>query len=83
MRRAGHVKRHDADNWKIPRDIVERGQAYDLGLGGDGLRTRTLSTLNLDQQIGRDGATWLDREVVARERSGSPTAGLAERSKKP
>jgi hypothetical protein len=30
LRRAGHVERIDADNWKIPRDIVERGQAYDL-----------------------------------------------------
>jgi hypothetical protein len=39
--------------------------AYDLGRGGDGLRVRILSTLALEQQIGRDGATWLDRELVA------------------
>jgi Protein of unknown function (DUF3363) len=30
---------------------------------------RTLSTLSLDQQIASDGATWLDRELTARDRS--------------
>jgi len=68
LRRAGHAERIDADHWKIPKDIVERGQAYDLSQGGDGLKVRTLSALNLDQQIGSDGATWLDRELTARER---------------
>jgi hypothetical protein len=43
LRRAGHVERIDADNWKIPKDIVGRGQAYDLSQGGDGLRTDALS----------------------------------------
>jgi Protein of unknown function (DUF3363) len=32
-RRAGHVERIDADHWKIPYDIVERGQGYDLSSG--------------------------------------------------
>jgi type IV secretory pathway VirD2 relaxase len=68
LRRAGHVERIDADHWNIPKDIVERGQAYDLGQGGDGLRVRTLSALNLEKQIGSHGATWLDRELIARER---------------
>jgi type IV secretory pathway VirD2 relaxase len=67
LRRAGHVERIDADNWKIPKDIVERGQAYDLSQGG-GLRIRTLSALNLEQQIGSDGATWLDRGLTSRDR---------------
>ena len=31
----------------------------------DGLRIRTLSTIDLDRQIGSDGATWLDRQIVA------------------
>jgi type IV secretory pathway VirD2 relaxase len=39
LRRAGHVERIDADHWKVPKDIVERGQAYDLSQGGDGLRS--------------------------------------------
>jgi Protein of unknown function (DUF3363) len=41
--------------------------AYDLSRGGDGRRIRTFSSLDLDKQIGSDGATWLDRELVARD----------------
>jgi type IV secretory pathway VirD2 relaxase len=76
LRRAGHVERIDADHWKVPKDIVERGQAYDLSQGGDGLRVRTLSTLNLEKQIGSHGATWLDRELVARERMATADSGF-------
>jgi len=36
LRRAGHVERIDADNWRVPKDIVERGQAHDLSQGGTG-----------------------------------------------
>jgi hypothetical protein len=68
LRRAGHVERIDDDHWKVPKDIVVRGQAYDLAQGGDGLKLRTLATLNLERQIGSDGATWLDRMLTARER---------------
>jgi hypothetical protein len=68
LRRAGHVERIDAGNWKVPKDIVERGQAYDLSQGGDGLRTRTLSAISLDQQIASDGTTWLDRQIIADDR---------------
>jgi hypothetical protein len=63
------VERIDADHWRIPKDITDRGMAYDLSQGGDGLRVRTLSTLDLEQQIGSDGATWLDRELVASART--------------
>jgi hypothetical protein len=66
LRRAGHVERIDAEHWRIPDDIAERGMAYDLNRGGDGRRIRTFSSLDLDKQIGSDGATWLDRELVAR-----------------
>jgi hypothetical protein len=69
LRRAGHVERIDADNWRVPKDIVERGQAYDLNQGANGLRIRTLSAISLDQQIASDGATWLDRQIVADDRS--------------
>jgi hypothetical protein len=36
--------------------------------GGDSLRVRTLSTLDLEQQIRSDGATWLDRDLVSSDR---------------
>ena len=73
LRRAGHVERLDADQWRVPADIAERGMRYDLSRGGDGLAVRTLSTLDLQAQVGSDGATWLDRELVSRSRT--PLAG--------
>jgi type IV secretory pathway VirD2 relaxase len=76
LRRAGHVERIDADHWKVPKDILERGQVYDLSQGGDGLRVRTLSVLNLEKQIGSHGATWLDRELIARERIAIADSGF-------
>jgi hypothetical protein len=60
LRRAGHVERIDADHWRVPNDIVDSGMDYDLRPGGDGLRVRTLSTLDLEQQI-RD----LDRQIAS------------------
>jgi hypothetical protein len=43
--------------------------AHYLSQRGDSMRIRTLSTLDLEQQIGSDGATWLDRELVASTRA--------------
>ncbi len=74
LRRAGHVERINADHWKIPADIAERGIAYDAPGRAKDFSIRTLSTLDLERQIGSDGATWLDRELVADKRT-----SLAER----
>jgi type IV secretory pathway VirD2 relaxase len=76
LRRAGLVERIDADHWKVPKDIVERGQAYDLTQGGDGLRIRTLSAIGLDRQIASDGATWLDRQMTTNDRSDLRDSGF-------
>ena len=65
LRRAGHVERIDEDHWRIPKDIVDRGQTYDLSQGNNH-RVRVLSTFDLERQIPSDGATWLDRELAAR-----------------
>ncbi|MFN3807491.1 DUF3363 domain-containing protein [Asticcacaulis sp.] len=73
LRRAGHVERIDEDHWRVPKDLVTRGQSYDMKRGGDGTQVRTLSLLRLEVQINRLGATWLDREMS----SSSPT-GLSE-----
>ncbi|WP_187434991.1 DUF3363 domain-containing protein [Bradyrhizobium cytisi] len=67
LRRAGHVERLDEDHWRVPHDIVERGQAHDLAQGGNRPQLRTLSTLDLERQITSDGATWLDRQLIARD----------------
>jgi type IV secretory pathway VirD2 relaxase len=89
LRRAGHVDRLDADAWRIPEDIAERGMRYDLSRGGDGLSARILSTLDLEAQIGNDGATWLDRELTSTSRTpmaqagfGRDTASALERRKR-
>jgi type IV secretory pathway VirD2 relaxase len=76
LRRAGHVERIDDDHWRVPKDITDRGMAYDASRGGDGLRIRALSTLALEQQIGSDGATWLDRELASRSRTSLAQAGF-------
>jgi type IV secretory pathway VirD2 relaxase len=67
LRQAGHVERLDDDHWKIPDDLIERGQAYDRGRGGEGPRIKILSSEKLQRQIGAEAATWLDRELTARE----------------
>jgi hypothetical protein len=82
LRRAGQVERIDADNWKVPKDIVERGQAYDLSQGGNGLRIRTLSAIGLDRQIASDGATWLDRQIIAADRSEIRDSGFGREANK-
>ncbi|WP_292532635.1 DUF3363 domain-containing protein [Methylocystis sp.] len=76
LRRAGHVERLDADYWRVPDDITERGMRYDLSRGGDGLSVRILSTLDLEAQIGSDGATWLDRELTSQSRAPLTQAGF-------
>ncbi|MER8734214.1 DUF3363 domain-containing protein [Mesorhizobium sp. M1227] len=66
LRRAGHVERIDEDHWRIPENLPERGIAYDANTRGKDFSVRVLSTFDLDAQIGSDGATWLDRELVAK-----------------
>lgn len=67
LRRAGHVERLDDDRWEVPKDIIERGQAYDLA-GGRGVRLKILSLQDLERQVESRAATWLDRELTAADR---------------
>lgn len=69
LRRVGHVERIDADQWRIPADLPKRGQAYDLALDMTAIRVTVLSPTSLEQQIGHEGATWLDRELAFRQRT--------------
>ena len=59
LRRAGHVERVDADRWKVPKDIVERGQAYDLSQGGDAALPRAKS--NIGKRAGI--SAWITRSL--------------------
>jgi Protein of unknown function (DUF3363) len=78
LRRAGHAERIDADHWRVPADLPERGQAHDLARDRANIRISVLSPTGLDQQIGHDGATWLDRELVARQRSALASEGFGQ-----
>lgn len=67
LRRARIVERIDPDHWQIPPDFEQRAQAYDAGRGRQA-SIRLLSAYDLNRQITSDGATWLDRQLVSRER---------------
>lgn len=64
LRRAGIVERQDADHWRIPEDFPQRAAAYDAARSPKAT-VRLLSSLDLEAQIGSDGATWLDRRLVS------------------
>ena len=66
MRRlAGTVEREPDGTWVIAPDHLERAGAYERRQAKDApVVVQTLSTLPLDRQLGADGATWLDRELV-------------------
>jgi type IV secretory pathway VirD2 relaxase len=76
LRRAGHAERIDADHWRVPADLAERGQAYDLARDRANIRISVLSPTGLDQQIGHDGATWLDRELASHSRATLANTGF-------
>jgi type IV secretory pathway VirD2 relaxase len=81
LRRAGHAERMDADHWRVPADLPERGQAYDLARDRANIRVSVLSPTGLGQQIGHEGATWLDRELVSRHRVALADAGFGQEVK--
>jgi hypothetical protein len=58
-----HVRRLEA--LRRAADLPARGQAYDLVRDRANIRISVLSPTGLDQQIGSDGATWLDRELAS------------------
>ncbi|WP_242448096.1 relaxase/mobilization nuclease domain-containing protein [Komagataeibacter rhaeticus] len=64
LRRAGIVERLEADRWRIPEDFQQRSIAYDAAREPKAM-VRLLSAFDLEAQIGSDGATWLDRRLVA------------------
>jgi len=67
LRRVGIVERIDGDHWRIPGDFEKRATDYDAQRRGR-MTIRLLSNLDLEAQIGADGATWLDRELMSAHR---------------
>jgi type IV secretory pathway VirD2 relaxase len=75
LRRAGIVERLDADRWLIPEDFEARAAAYE-GDRGRNTRLRVLCAYDLDRQVTSHGATWLDRQLIGRDRSSLANGGF-------
>jgi Protein of unknown function (DUF3363) len=75
LRRAGIVERVNADKWLIPDEFETRTAAYDTAKGRRA-GIRLLSAFDLDRQITSDGATWLDRQLISRDRSSLARTGF-------
>jgi type IV secretory pathway VirD2 relaxase len=72
LRRAGIVERQAEGVWRIPKDLVARGHAYDRQRTG-GVDIHLHSHLPIDKQVTALGATWLDQRLVAGD---APTANV-------
>jgi len=77
LRRAGIAERIDTDQWRIPDDFESRAAAYDAGRNRQA-NVRIVSAARLEQQIGVDGATWLDRRLVSNESSDLASSGFGQ-----
>lgn len=77
LRRAGIVERIDADQWRIPDDLVSRAADHDAGRDRQA-SVRVLSSVDLQRQIGSDGATWLDRRLVHGETADLAPTGFGQ-----
>jgi type IV secretory pathway VirD2 relaxase len=62
----GGVTREPDGTWTIAPDHLDRAAAYEQAQAKTAsVIVDRLSKLTLDQQVGTDGATWLDRELVS------------------
>jgi Protein of unknown function (DUF3363) len=75
LHRAGIVERAGTNCWLIRDDLEVRARAYDAGRGRT-TSIRILSGCDLNQQVKSDGATWLDRRLVGRDRSPLAMSGF-------
>jgi type IV secretory pathway VirD2 relaxase len=73
LRRAGHVERLEEGVWRVPEDLVERGRQFDAERSG-GVAVTLHSHLSIADQSKALGATWLDRQLLARGCEVPPTA---------
>jgi len=75
LRRAGIVQRLNADRWLIPEDFEARLAAHEAAHGRR-TQMRVLCAYDLDRQVTSEGATWLDRQLVGRDRRSLATGGF-------
>jgi type IV secretory pathway VirD2 relaxase len=64
----GDLEREADGTWIIAADHLERAAAFEVQRARAApVVVNTLSSLPLDRQVGSDGATWLDRQLVGVE----------------
>ncbi|MEJ1962242.1 MAG: relaxase/mobilization nuclease and DUF3363 domain-containing protein [Gammaproteobacteria bacterium] len=63
LRRAGIVERVEDGIWRVPADLVGRGQAYDVQRA-NGALVDVHSYVPIERQTRAIGATWLDRQLI-------------------
>lgn len=62
---AGTVEREADGTWIIATDHIERAAAFEVQQAKSApVIVETLSAIPLDRQVGSDGVTWLDRQLV-------------------
>tara|TARA_R110002126_G_scaffold185860_1_gene334471 strand:+ start:20252 stop:22219 length:1968 start_codon:yes stop_codon:yes gene_type:complete len=65
-RTTGKIEREPNGTWVIAPDHLDRVTEYERGQAKAApVIVEKLSHLSLEQQVGSDGATWLDRELIA------------------
>jgi type IV secretory pathway VirD2 relaxase len=74
LRRARIVERYEEGRWRLPERFLERAAAYEQKRGV----LRTVSLLDLEAQIRSQGATWLDKQLVAREPEAFSATGFGK-----
>jgi len=66
MRRAGFAERFADGSWAIPEDFLDKARAYEeRNRMRQPARLVLMSNFSLDQMGETQGATWLDRQLVA------------------
>lgn len=75
LRRAGVVERLDADQWRVPTGFEQCAAQHGAGHTPPATLS-VLTTLDLETQIASDGATWLDRQFIGRDRMPITSAGF-------
>ncbi|RCK45962.1 conjugal transfer protein TraI [Thalassospira profundimaris] len=66
MRRAGFAERFADGSWAIPEDFLDKARAYEeRNRMRQPARLVLMSSVGLDQMGEREGATWLDRQLVS------------------
>jgi type IV secretory pathway VirD2 relaxase len=67
MRRQGLIERSASDDWSVGADHLERATRFETAQGSrNPVQITVLSWQGLDELPGASGATWLDRQLVAR-----------------